>query len=98
MIAAKSDEMALPGLLKALQSPRHTLSLISQTAPLKHKPLEWATRPVQTGLARAPSPAIVYVAATVNSFPFSPISNTRIFAGLVLLKLLSARCTCMVGS
>jgi hypothetical protein len=39
-----------------------------------------------------------YVAATVNSFPFSPISKTRIFAGFVLLKLVSARCTCMVGS
>ncbi len=45
MIAAKSDEMALPGLLKALQSPRHTPSLLAPTAPLKQKPLEWATRP-----------------------------------------------------
>lgn len=34
-----------PGKARAAQSPKHTLSLSSQTAPLKHKPLEWATHP-----------------------------------------------------
>jgi hypothetical protein len=38
MIASECDEVALPGLLKALESPRHIgISLRSRTAPLKPK-------------------------------------------------------------
>ena len=43
VITAESNEVSLAGLVKTLQSPGHTVSLVSTTAPLKQKKLEWAT-------------------------------------------------------
>jgi len=43
-LAAERHKVSLPGLVKALQSPRHIGSLALKTAPLKQKKLEWATR------------------------------------------------------
>jgi hypothetical protein len=44
MIAAEGDEMALPCVMKALQSPRHEGMLSGDKSPTQAKSgLEWAT-------------------------------------------------------
>ncbi len=51
MVAGEGNKVAVSGLLKTAQSPRHRLSLRSTNCPTQAKTgLEWATRPARTML------------------------------------------------